>query len=383
MNELKKILMVFGTRPEAIKMAPLFHELNKHKSNFKVSVCVTGQHKEMLDQVLSTFQIIPDFDLNLMKDGQDLFDLSSSTLLAMRDVIKKENPQLILVHGDTTTSNIAATSSFYLDIPIGHVEAGLRTCDLKSPFPEEFNRQLISMIADFHFAPTEKSRTNLEKEGVKANSIFVTGNTVIDALFWILNKISNDKKLEQDITNNINKYLNFDWLNDNFILITGHRRESFGEGFENICKAIKELSEKYKNIKFVYPVHLNPNVQRPVKKILSNLENVYLIDPLEYESFVYLMKASYLILTDSGGIQEEAPSLGKPVIVMRNSTERPEAVEAGTVKLAGNKKETIVESISNLIENAEEYNKMAKSYNPYGDGKSSQNISEILKRIEL
>ncbi len=383
MKKIKKILMVFGTRPEAIKMAPLFHELNKHKSFFDVRVCVTGQHKQMLDQVLETFEIKPHIHLDLMQVGQDLFDLSSSCLISMRDVLIKENPNLVLVHGDTTTSNIAATSAYYLNIPIGHIEAGLRTYDMQSPFPEEFNRQLISMISNFHFAPTKTSYKNLISENINEKNIFITGNTVIDALFWVLKKISTNTKHHKSLINSLDKKLKFDWQQDNFILITGHRRESFGDGFKNICNAIKELSIKYSDMHFVYPVHLNPNVQNPVNDILSNLVNVHLIDPLEYVQFVFLMQSSYIVLTDSGGIQEEAPSLGKPVVVMRNSTERPEAVDAGTVILSGNSKKRIIECISNLIENNDEYNRMSKSYNPYGDGNSCYKIAEILKKTDI
>tara|TARA_B100000965_G_scaffold24911_2_gene18737 strand:+ start:15385 stop:16530 length:1146 start_codon:yes stop_codon:yes gene_type:complete len=381
MKKIKKILMVFGTRPEAIKMAPLYHKLKQQEKIFNTKVCVTGQHKEMLENVFETFDMQPDINLNLMQTNQDLFDLSSSALIAMRDVLIKEKPDIILVHGDTTTSNIAATAGFYLNIKIGHIEAGLRTNDIYSPFPEEFNRQLISMISTWHFAPTKTSMKNLIDEKYSKESIFVTGNTVIDALFWTINKIEENKDFKDKIIKRINQSIDFNWENEKFILITGHRRESFGDGFKNICKAIKELSEQNKDIHFIYPVHLNPNVNIPVHEALSNLDNVHLIEPMNYEDFVYLIKKSYLIITDSGGIQEEAPSLGKPVVVMRDTTERPEAVEAGTVMLSGNRTDSIIRCVSDLLKDKELYMKMSKSYNPYGNGDACTKIVDILKSI--
>ena len=381
MNNKKKIMLVFGTRPEAIKMSPLFHELSTRTEIFDIKICVTGQHKEMLNQVLEVFHIKPDINLDLMKKKQDLFDISSSALIGMKAVLKKNNPDIILVHGDTTTSFIAALSGFYSNIPVGHIEAGLRTNDIKSPFPEEFNRQTISKISEWHFAPTETSKKNLLEEGVSFKNIYVTGNTVIDALFYIIDKINKSPKLKHEIENLIDSRINFDWKNKKFILITGHRRENFGKGFLEICNAIKHLSEKYNDIHFVYPVHLNPNVQDPVNSILKDIDNVHLVKPIEYEPFIYLLKHSFIVLTDSGGIQEEAPSLGKPVVVMRDTTERPEAVDAGTVILSGANKNQIIHSISNLLDDEKKYKLMSKSHNPYGDGTASKKIADILEKL--
>lgn len=369
--------MVFGTRPEAIKMAPLFHSLKENK-NFDTLVCVTGQHRSMLDQVLSLFEITPDFDLNIMKSGQDLFDVTTAVLQGLKDVLSKTEPDLVLVHGDTTTAFATSIACFYKNIKVGHIEAGLRTYDLQKPFPEEFNRQGIRLLANWHFCPTDSSKTNLLRENVNPSHITVTGNTVIDALKWTLHKTQNNPIIFKTILENLNSQLSFNFENEKFILITGHRRENFGSGFINICNAISILAKKYPEIQFVYPVHLNPNVQEPVNRILNNLKNVWLIDPLEYEPFTYLLSKCYLILTDSGGVQEEAPSLGKPVLVMRELTERPEAIEAGTVQLVGSDTKTIVDGTSNLLDNAEIYQKMAKACNPYGDGTACQQIVKFL-----
>jgi len=373
---MKKVLLVFGTRPEAIKMAPLIKEFEKYPNDFDIRVCVSAQHREMLDQVLEIFDIKPDYDLNIMKNNQDLYDITSEVLLKLKDVLEDFKPNLVLVHGDTTTTFSASLAAFYKKIDIGHVEAGLRTGNIYSPWPEEANRRLTSVLAKYHFAPTEKNKENLLKENIKTN-IVVTGNTVIDALFLALKQIK-QKNLEEEIKKSI-KNSGYEITNRKFILITGHRRENFGDGFLNICNALKELSLKYKDIDFVYPVHLNPNVQKPVKEILSNLENVYLIKPLEYLPFVYLLNKSYFVLTDSGGIQEEAPSLGKPVLVMRDTTERPEAVESGSVILVGTKKENIIKYVSKLIEDKEFYEKMSKAHNPYGVGDASKKIVQYLK----
>ena len=378
-NKQKKIILVFGTRPEAIKMAPLVHAL-KINDSFDVITCVTGQHREMLDQVLKIFKISPNIDLNLMKHKQDLFDLTSSLLLNMKQVLNTTQPELVLVHGDTTTALATAMASFYCRIPVGHVEAGLRTNDMNAPFPEEFNRQTISKIAKWHFAPTELSKSNLVNENVSRKAITVSGNTVIDALFWVLKQIENDKSKLKKITNLIDGILRFDWRNENYVLITGHRRENFGDGFLEICQGIRKSAMKYNHNHFVYPVHLNPNVQGPVRKMLDGIDNVHLIEPLDYEPFVYLLKHCYFVLTDSGGIQEEGPSLGKPVLVMRNKTERPEAVSAGTVKLVGAKKDEIFSSISKLFDKEEYYNKMSLAHNPYGDGNA---CSRIIKKLSI
>jgi len=377
---MKKILIVFGTRPEAIKMAPLIKQIEKQRDIFEIKVCVTAQHREMLDQVLNIFDINPYYDLNIMKKNQDLYNVTSNILLDMKTVLEDFKPDLVLVHGDTTTTFAATLASFYKKFDIGHVEAGLRTGNIYSPWPEEANRKLTAILAKYHFAPTKIAKDNLIKEGIKADNIIVTGNTVIDALFFVLEKIKHNKNLEKIILEKLKTQINsLSVINSKFILITGHRRENFGKGFINICEAIKDLAIKYPQINFIYPVHLNPNVRKPVNEILSNLKNVFLIEPLDYLPFIYLMDKSYLILTDSGGIQEEAPSLGKPVLVMRDTTERPEAVKAGTVKLVGTNKEKIINTVSELIDNKNEYNKMSKAINPYGDGKASYRIVKFLK----
>lgn len=374
-------MLVFGTRPEAIKMAPLVKEFQKYPDKFKTIVCVTGQHREMLDQVLRIFEIEPDYDLNIMKQGQDLYDVTSRVLLGMRDVLKEVQPDIVLVHGDTTTSTAAALAAFYQQIPVGHVEAGLRTHNIYSPWPEEMNRQITGRIATYHFAPTPLSKQNLVMENVKEAQITVTGNTVIDALYMVVDKIKRDKALDAELEN-VLKQSGYDVnrLADGkkLVLITGHRRENFGDGFISMCKAIQTLTKKYPNVDFVYPMHLNPNVRKPIHEVfgedLSNLENMFFIEPLEYLSFVYLMEKSTIVLTDSGGIQEEAPGLGKPVLVMRDTTERPEALEAGTVKLVGTDYDKIVNEVSALLENSEYYEKMSKAVNPYGDGKACERI---------
>lgn len=371
-------MVVFGTRPEAIKMAPLCHRLREQK-DIETIICVTGQHREMLDQVLSIFELTPDIDLNVMKKGQDLYDITSNILLKMRNTLKEEKPDIVLVHGDTTTTFATSLACFYLGVKVGHVEAGLRTHDIQAPFPEEYNRQSTGIIADFHFAPTDLSQQNLLAEGKNKESIIVTGNTVIDALHLILKTIDVDKNKSKDIILRLKERLPFGWEAARFVLITGHRRENFGQGFLDICEAIKELAIKHPDSHFVYPVHLNPNVQKPVNEILLGLDNVWLIEPLEYEDFVYLLKQSYLVLTDSGGIQEEAPSLGKPVLVMRDVTERPEAVEAGTVKLVGASKKNIISSIDLLLNDEAMYTKMSQAHNPYGDGKACDRIVDFIR----
>jgi len=369
-----KILAVFGTRPEAIKMAPVILALD---DNFDVKICVTAQHRQMLDQVLELFKIVPDYDLDVMQPGQDLFDITSNVLLGIKKVLEIEKPDMVLVHGDTTTSMATAMASFYLQIPIGHVEAGLRTHDINSPFPEEFNRQITSRIASLNFAPTEISRQNLLDEKVPDSQIYVTGNTVIDALLSMV-----EKARIIDFSDTILKKLPFlKQLKSNFpriILVTGHRRENFGLGFEEICHALKAIADENPNLQIIYPVHLNPNVTEPVNRILSNLNNIHLIEPMEYLTFVKLMDLSYLILTDSGGIQEEAPSLGKPVLVMRNTTERPESIQAGTVKLVGTNKFEIVDMVNKLLNDSNLYMQMSKAHNPYGDGEASSIIRNIL-----
>ena len=375
---MKKVMVVFGTRPEAIKMAPLCHRLREQK-DIETIICVTAQHREMLDQVLSIFELTPDIDLNVMKKGQDLYDVTSNILLKMRNTLKEEKPDIVLVHGDTTTTFATSLACFYMGVKVGHVEAGLRTHDIQAPFPEEYNRQSTGIIADYHFAPTDLSQQNLLAEGKNKDSIIVTGNTVIDALHLVLKKIDVDKNKSKDITLRLNERLPFDWEAARFVLITGHRRENFGQGFLDICEAIKELAMKNPDTHFVYPVHLNPNVQKPVYESLLGLDNVWLIEPLEYEDFVYLLKQSYLVLTDSGGIQEEAPSLGKPVLVMRDVTERPEAVEAGTVKLVGALKTNIISSIHLLLNDEALYTKMSQAHNPYGDGKACDRIVEYIR----
>ena len=384
MNKMKKILLVFGTRPEAIKMAPLVKKLQEYPEQFQTIVCVTGQHREMLDQVLQLFDITPDFDLNIMKPNQELYDITSRILLGMRDVLKEVKPDIVLVHGDTTTSMAAALAAFYQQIPVGHVEAGLRTGNIYSPWPEEMNRLITGRITTHHFSPTPLAKENLLKENVNEKQIIITGNTVIDALQMVVNKLSEDTELSSEVANRISqmgydtKRLNGD---KRMVLITGHRRENFGEGFLNICHAIKNLSAKYPDVDFVYPMHLNPNVRKPVLEILGEgAENVFLIEPLDYLPFVYMMQQSTLILTDSGGVQEEAPGLGKPVLVMRDTTERPEAVEAGTVLLVGTNREKIEHGVSMLLNDADTYRKMSEAVNPYGDGKACKRIVEYLRK---
>ena len=374
-------MIVFGTRPEAIKMAPLVHALKAEPHLFELKTCVTSQHREMLDQVLNVFDIKPDIDLNLMKKNQNLSNLTSSILNEMPKVFKYHQPDILLVHGDTTTTLAASMAAFYSSIPVGHIEAGLRTHDLKAPFPEEFNRQIVSKIAKWHFAPTELSQKNLLSEGVNKASITITGNTVIDSLHWILQQINNDLERQKNIKYILNTKLLFDWQNENFILITAHRRENFGDGFFQIFSAIKKLALKYPKIHFVYPVHLNPNVSEPVYEILKNFDNIHLIKPLEYEVFVYLLKQSYLVLTDSGGIQEEAPSLGIPVLVMRDVTERTEAIDAGTVEIVGSNQQRIVECVSRLLDDKNYYETMSSAHNPYGDGFASKYILDVLRMI--
>ena len=385
MNMLK-ILLVFGTRPEAIKMAPLIKEFQKYTDKFKTIVCVTGQHREMLDQVLHIFEIVPDYDLNIMKQGQDLYDVTSRVLLGMRDILKEVQPDIVLVHGDTTTSTAAALAAFYQQIPVGHVEAGLRTQNIYSPWPEEMNRQLTGRIATYHFAPTPLSKQNLLAENVKPEQIAVTGNTVIDALYMVVDKIKSNKELDKELEEILLRSgYDVNRLSDGkkLVLITGHRRENFGDGFISMCKAIQTLTQKYPDVDFVYPMHLNPNVRKPIHEVfgedLSHLGNMFFIEPLEYLSFVYLMEKSTIVLTDSGGIQEEAPGLGKPVLVMRDTTERPEALEAGTVKLVGTDFDKIVNEVSALLENRECYERMSKAVNPYGDGKACERIVKTFR----
>ncbi|MBQ8272612.1 MAG: UDP-N-acetylglucosamine 2-epimerase (non-hydrolyzing) [Tidjanibacter sp.] len=383
---MKKIMLVFGTRPEAIKMAPLVKEFQKYPEQFKTIVCVTGQHREMLDQVLSLFEIIPDYDLNIMKQGQDLYDVTARVLVGMRDVLKEAQPDVVLVHGDTTTSTASALAAFYQQIPVGHVEAGLRTHNIYSPWPEEMNRLITGRIATYHFSPTPLSKENLLKENVAESAIMVTGNTVIDALYMVVDKIKKDATLSNELANLL-KGAGYDTSRlvngKKLVLITGHRRENFGDGFINMCTAIKDLTQKYPEVDFVYPMHLNPNVRKPIHEVfgedLSNLGNMFFIEPLEYLSFVYLMEQSTIVLTDSGGIQEEAPGLGKPVLVMRDTTERPEALEAGTVKLVGTNYDRIVCEVSSLLDDSEYYDTMSKAVNPYGDGLACGRIVKQLK----
>ena len=374
---MKKILFVFGTRPEAIKMAPVIKAF-KNEKIFDTKVCVTGQHRQMLDQVLDIFDIKPDYDLNIMELGQDLFDITANVLSGMKNVLSEYSPDLVLVHGDTSTTSATAIAAFYQKIKVGHVEAGLRTGNIYSPWPEEVNRQISGVIANYHFAPTSTSMENLLKENKNKDNILVTGNTVIDALFLVLDKIEKDAKLKNTILKSISDQYRFN-SDKKIILVTGHRRENFGEGFTNICKALKKIADDNHDVDIVYPVHLNPNVQKPVKNILSNSKNIYLINPLSYENFIYLMSKSYFIITDSGGVQEEAPSLGKPVLVLRNTTERPEAVEAGTVKLVGTNFDAIVNESQKFLDDEKEYKKMSKAHNPYGDGSASKRIVNFFK----
>lgn len=374
------VLTVFGTRPEAIKLAPVVKALEDRPDQFRSSVCVTAQHREMLDQALSLFDIRPDYDLDIMKQRQDLYGITTEILLKLKDLFKEVRPDLILVQGDTTTTFAASLSGFYEKIKIGHIEAGLRTYDKYRPFPEEINRHLTSVLTDYHFAPTEQAKLHLLQEGIPGTHIFVTGNTVIDALLWILKKQSSpeyQRRMEDFFSKIFSSFLNAQRM----ILVTAHRRESFGEGFENICQALKEIVRRNPDVEIIYPVHLNPNVRDPVHRIIGDVDRIHLIEPLDYEPFVYLMNRSYLILTDSGGIQEEAPSLGKPVLVMREVTERPEAIEAGTARLVGSKKEGIIEEAQKLLDHPDEYKKMSGRKNPYGDGKASERTVEILSKL--
>ena len=379
-----KVMLVFGTRPEAIKMCPLVKEFQKHNDEFETIVCVTGQHREMLDQVLNIFEVKPDYDLNIMKQGQDLYDVTARVLTGMRDVFKECKPDVVLVHGDTTTSTAAALAAFYQQIPVGHVEAGLRTHNIYSPWPEEMNRQITGRIATYNFSPTPLSESNLKAENAQGN-IYVTGNTVIDALHMVVNKLKNDETLAKE-QEEILKQAGYDVnrLADGkkLVLITGHRRENFGEGFIHMVTAIKDLKNKYPEVDFVYPMHLNPNVRKPIHEVfcedLSNLGNMFFIEPLQYLEFVYLMEKATIVLTDSGGIQEEAPGLGKPVLVMRDTTERPEALASGTVHLVGTDYQKIMDEVSTLLENENAYEKMSKAVNPYGDGKACERIVKIL-----
>lgn len=385
---MKKILLIFGTRPEAIKMAPLVINLRKYPSIFDTQVCVTGQHREMLDQVLNLFGISPEYDLNIMKQGQDLYDVTTRVLKGIRDVLQEVKPDIILVHGDTTTSMAAALGAFYQQIPVGHIEAGLRTHNIYNPWPEEMNRQITGRIATYNFSPTLLSKENLMSEGVNESSIYVTGNTVIDALYLIINKIKSDKELDIHLKIKL-KEAGYDVQRlhngKKLVLITGHRRENFGDGFLSICRAINTLTKKYPETDFVYPMHLNPNVRTPIHEVfgedLLGINNMFFIEPLEYLSFVYLMEKSNIILTDSGGIQEEAPGLGKPVLVMRNTTERPEALEAGTVKLVGTDYCRIIDEVSSLLDNQMYYDEMSRAVNPYGDGTACCKILDVLKSL--
>lgn len=381
-------MLVFGTRPEAIKMAPLVQEFRKHPDQYETLVCVTGQHREMLDQVLNIFGIVPDYDLNIMKPGQDLYDVTARILSGMRDILTRTRPDVVLVHGDTTTSMAVALAAFYQQIPVGHVEAGLRTHNIYSPWPEEMNRQITGRIATYHFSPTPLSRENLLREGIDKSRILVTGNTVIDALYAVVNKMKDDVPLQLSLEKEL-KAAGYDTgrlvteEGRRLVLITGHRRENFGDGFLHICRAIKMLSEKYPDVDFVYPMHLNPNVRKPIKEVFgeNRQSNLFFIEPLEYLSFVYLMEKSHIVLTDSGGIQEEAPGLGKPVLVMRNTTERPEALEAGTVKLVGTDYDKIVSEVSSLLDDAQYYEKMSQAVNPYGDGKACERIAQYIQTL--
>ncbi|WP_363321844.1 UDP-N-acetylglucosamine 2-epimerase (non-hydrolyzing) [Otariodibacter sp.] len=376
MNRKIRVLTVFGTRPEAIKMAPVAKLLTQD-SQFETKICVTGQHRQMLDQVLNLFDLSPDFDLDIMKKGQDLSDITAQILCDLKVVLIEFNPDLVLVHGDTTTTFATTLASYYQQIPVGHIEAGLRTGNLYSPYPEEANRRLTSVLAKYHFSPTTKAKQNLLVEGVSENKIWVTGNTVIDALFSVLQKIQDNLPLAKKLA----EHYSFLDENKRIILVTGHRRESFGQGFEQICLALAKIAQAHPDVQIVYPVHLNPNVLEPVKRLLSNIDNIFLIEPQEYLAFTYLMNKAYLILTDSGGIQEEAPSLGTPVLVMRETTERPEAIEMGTVKLVGIDTDEIIRSVNLLLENNEVYQSMSRANNPYGDGQSAQRIVEIIRGL--
>ena len=374
---MTKIMIVFGTRPEAIKMAPLCKEFER-AVDIQLTVCVTAQHREMLDQVLNTFGIIPDIDLDIMRCAGDLHEVTASMITEMRGVLATTSPDLVIVHGDTATTFATALASFYSGIDVAHVEAGLRTNDIRAPFPEEFNRRATSLVAKYHLAPTTMCFDQLVNEGIAYENILVSGNTVIDALYMALDKIDSSPSLLKNIQDSLNTYINFDYDIEKFVLITGHRRENLGQGLLEICTAVKELASKYKNLHFVYPMHLNPNVQKPVQNILDKLDNVWLTEPLAYDEFLYLMNKSYFVMTDSGGIQEEAPSLGKPVLVMRDVTERMEALKAGTVKLVGTKKEVIVNNVDELICNPDLYSKMSTAHNPYGDGMASERIVQYL-----
>lgn len=378
MKQMKKILLVFGTRPEAIKMAPLVKALQKDTEHFETRVCVTAQHRQMLDQVLEVFGITPEYDLNIMAPNQDLYDITAKVLLGLREVLKDFRPDTVLVHGDTTTSMAASLAAFYMQIPVGHVEAGLRTYNMLSPWPEEMNRQVTDRICTYYFAPTEQSRANLLQENIDAKKIFITGNTVIDALLMAVDIISTTAGVKEKMAKELQEK-GYTVGDREYILVTGHRRENFGDGFLHICKAIKELAALHPEMDIVYPVHLNPNVQKPVYELLSGLSNVYLISPLDYLPFIYAMQHSTLLLTDSGGVQEEAPSLGKPVLVMRDTTERPEAVEAGTVKLVGTDAEAIVSNVTALLQDKEMYKRMSETHNPYGDGQACERIIAALR----
>ena len=403
---MKKVMLVFGTRPEAIKMAPLVKAFAQFPETFETVVCVTGQHREMLDQVLRIFDITPDYDLNIMKQGQDLYDVTARVLLGMRDVLREVQPDVVLVHGDTTTSTAAALAAFYQQIPVGHVEAGLRTHNIYSPWPEEMNRQITGRIATYNFSPTPLSRQNLLEEKVSEQSIIVTGNTVIDALYWVVDKIKGDENLSTELKDvlatagyDVDRLGNSQFtihnseLSRRLVLITGHRRENFGDGFIHMCTAIRDLAQKYPDVDFVYPMHLNPNVRKPIQEVFTGLDslsagegwgeagNMFFIEPLEYLSFVYLMEKSTIVLTDSGGIQEEAPGLGKPVLVMRDTTERPEALDAGTVKLVGTDYDKIVGEVSRLLDDAACYEQMSRAVNPYGDGKACERIVNFIKTL--
>ena len=378
---IKKIMLVFGTRPEAIKMAPLFHELIKYPKTFETLICVTAQHRALLDQVLDIFEINPDFDLNVMTPNQDLSELTSSILLKMKAVLLAEKPDIILVHGDTTTTFATALAAFYIGIPIGHIEAGMRTGNISNPFPEEFNRQIVGRIAKWHFAPTDKCKNNLLLEKTPDRDILVTGNTVVDSLFWVLNRLNESHNLLHNISSQLTNILKFNWREERFVLVTGHRRENFGLGLKNVCMAIRESAIMYPHVHFVYPAHLNPNVQKAVNEIVGSSPNIHICSPMGYEMFVLLMKHSFFVITDSGGIQEEAPSLGKPVLVTREVTERPEAVEVGTVKLVGTNQKKITSKIIELLNDNTIYQEMSKAHNPYGDGYASSRIVGKLKEF--